>query len=71
MLQLHEDVYPLDAIERAASAFSGSARFQVRAGSPHHSVSIEAQGAPGQLASEFANYVLATVLVGAPAEERD
>ena len=67
VLLFHADLYPLDALERAAAAFSASARVRIVPGSPHHQLVLESEGASDRLARELANFALATAVVG-PAE---
>jgi hypothetical protein len=64
-IQLHSELYPLDAVRAAATAFAAHAAIVVETVGAYHRVSIRATD-PSQderLARELANYALVTTAV--------
>jgi hypothetical protein len=68
--ELASEFYPMDAIERAAVAFSQVAKVSVEAGSVRHRIRLSPLGDTDleNLRREFANWVLASGINGPAAE---
>ncbi|HEY3358858.1 MAG TPA: HxsD-like protein [Polyangia bacterium] len=67
VLRFHRDVYPLEAVQSAVTAFGGRARGAVATVGEYHEVVIAADdaAAAAQIGAELANYALAATVAGA------
>jgi hypothetical protein len=66
---LHVELYPRPAIDRAVAAFAELGHFDVEPVGRYHRVTIRSAGDAAALGHEFANHVLSLAVVGAAGDE--
>jgi hypothetical protein len=68
-IDFHAELYPREALERAAAAYAPLAEVAIERHGAYHRALIRARQAPvaAALRHEFANFVLASCAVGASA----
>ena len=67
-LELHADLYPLEAIETAVKAFAAFGEFAVERSGIYHRVTLRPRAGQGgdDLGRKFANYVLGVIGTAPP-----
>ena len=70
-LDLHVDLYPRPAIDRAIASFAALGEFSVEITGQYHRVTVKSAAGAAALGREFTNHVLSLAVVGVSGDEPD